>query len=491
MNDREKSDTPVVPTKAPNKATKVEAEEPEGRGVTKGNSSGQNTRRTQSRASVTSALARVREVARRDRKVKFTALLHHVTVERLTKAYQIQGKHAAAGVDGMTWDAYGVKLGEKILDLHDRIQRGAYKPQATRRVYIPKSDGGRRPLGIATIEDKIVQGAVAEVLNAIYEEDFFGFCYGFRKRRSQHDALDALTVGLMRKRVNWIVDADIQSFFDKMGHEWMRRFLEHRIADQRMVRLILRWLKAGVMEDGTWTQSESGSPQGATISPLLANLYLYYVFDQWVHHWRKTKAHGDMVIVRYADDFVVGFEHRSDAEEFLGMLGVRLEKFELTLHPNKTRLIEFGRYAAERRERRGAAKPESFTFLGFAHICIRPEKGKPFLRRITESKRMTRKLAAIREELKRRRHDPIPEQGQWLSSVIRGFDAYYGIPGNSDALDAYRHALLRLWQQSLRRRSQKHHLTKARMIRLERRWFPKAKISHLWPETRFDAKHPR
>jgi group II intron reverse transcriptase/maturase len=329
------------------------------------------------------------------------------------------------------------------------------------------------------------------VLNAIYEEDFQGFCYGFRKGRSQHDALDALAVALDRERVNWVLDVDIQSFFDTVGHEWMRQFLEHRIGDKRVVQLILKWLTAGVMEDGEWTESESGTPQGATISPLLANIYLHYAFDRWAHSWRRTTARGQVVIVRFADDFVMGFEHRADAERFREELGARLRKFGLVIHPEKTRLVEFGRYAAERRQRHGKGKPETFRFLGFVHICATDRRGRYAIRRITDPKRMRRKLHELSEELERRRHDPVPEQGKWLQSVIRGFDQYHGIPNNIDALRAFRNAVLRLWRNALRRRSQTGRITVERMVRLSTQWFPDASIKHLWPHQRFDAKYPR
>ncbi|HYK04359.1 MAG TPA: group II intron reverse transcriptase/maturase [Thermoanaerobaculia bacterium] len=488
MNDHEKSHPPVVPAKHRNKAAGAVADGVEGRGGTKGNLAGQNTHRTQSRASVTSALGRVREAARRDRTMKFTSLLHHVTVERLRSAYGELNRGAAVGIDGMTWTEYGRRLDQNLIELHDRVHRGAYRPQAGRRVFIAKADGTRRPLAIVSMEDKIVQRAVNEVLNAIYEEDFYGFCHGFRPRRGTHDALDALSVALQRKRVNWVLDADIQSFFDTMGHEWLRKFLEHRIGDQRVIRLILKWLKAGVMEDGEWTASEEGSPQGGTISPLLANVYLFYAFDQWAHRWRKKVATGDVVIVRYADDFVVGFERREEAEKFQAALSERLGKFGLKLHPKKTRILEFGRYAAERREKRGERKPETFTFLGLTHICATDRKGRFAVKRVTSQKRMTRKLHELREELIRRRHDPIPEQGKWLRSVIRGFDAYHGVPGNIDALSAFRKGIFRLWRQALSRRSQNGTVSVERMARVSTRWFPAAKVVHPWPEQRFDAK---
>lgn len=492
MNDHEKSHTVVVPAKPRNKEAEAQAEATadgvEGRTVPKGNSTEGDMRRTQRRESMTSALGRVREVARRNPKMRFTALLHHVTVERLTNAYGKLRKRAAVGVDGVTWGEYGQRLEENIRELHGRIHRGGYRPQPSRRVFIEKADGSQRPIGIAAVEDKIVQRAMTEVLNAIYEEDFLGFCYGFRAGKSQHDALDALTTALYRKRVSWVLDADIRSFFDRVGHEWMQKFLEHRIGDQRVVRLILKWLKAGVMEEGEWSESESGTPQGGTISPLMANIYLYYAFDTWAHKWRRTRARGEVVIVRFADDFILGFEHRADAERFQKELIERLQKFGLELHPDKTRLIEFGRYAAERRARRAEGKPETFRFLGFVHICAENQRGWYQVRRITDPKRIGRKLQEIRKELKRRRHDPVPEQGKWLRSVIRGFDQYHGIPGNIHALDDFRHGVFWLWRNALRRRSHKHRITIARMVRLSRQWFPRASIVHPWPDQRFDAK---
>lgn len=491
MHDREKSNGRIVVKKHSNKTAKAETESAERRRPTKENPSQRNTVRTQRRRAVQSKLARVREAARRDKTTQFTALLHHVSRELLTEAYYDLRRHAAAGVDGVRWKEYGVRLDENIAELHDRIHRGAYRPQPGRRTYIPKTDGSRRALAIAALEDKIAQSAMAQVLNCIYEEEFFGFCYGFRKERSQHDALDALATALLRKRVNWVLDADIRAFFESISHEWMRKFLEHRIGDKRVVYLIMKWLKAGVMEDGTWTESESGSPQGGTISPLLANVFLFYVFDQWAHWWRRKRARGHVVIVRYADDFVIGFEHRADAEQFTAELRQRLSKFELELHRQKTRILEFGRYAAERRAKRGEGKPETFSFLGFTHVCAETRGGRFKLARMTERKRMTRKLHEIGAELKRRMHAPVPEQGRWLQSVIRGFNNYYAVPGNYARLHAFRQAIIFLWRQALRRRSQRSKVTAARMERLSRRWLPEPKLVHPYPDARFDVKHPR
>jgi len=487
MDGLGKSDRSVVPGKPPNKVgQQATAEAVEGRGLAKGNSGRTAALRTQSRDGASSGLDRVREVARRDKKVRFTALLHHVDVERLRQAYFRLKRDAAPGVDGVTWRQYGERLEESLRDLHNRLHRGTYRATPSRRTYIPKADGRQRPLGIAALEDKIVQRAVVEVLNAIYEEDFLGFSYGFRPGRSQHAALDALAVGLEQCNVRWVLDADIRGFFDTINHEWLVKFVEHRIGDRRVVRLIHKWLAAGVMEDGRWTECEQGTPQGATISPLLANLYLHYVLDLWVHHhWRKKRARGKVILVRYADDFVMGFEHREDAEQMQKELGERLAKFGLQLHPDKTRLIEFGRYAVANRQARGEGKPETFDFLGFTHICGKTRKGWYNLRRQTTRKRLTAKLHAVKTEMQRRRHDPIPDQGRWLAAVVRGYDQYHAIPGNLPALVTFRTEVRRRWQQALRRRSQNDRTTRRRMRRLVRRYLSEPRILHPYPDARF------
>ena len=489
MHHTGKSDRSVVPTKLPNKAGRPAAEVAEGRGLAKGNTDGQNASRTQSRTGARSALDRVCEAAARNKEMRFTALLHHVDVDRLRTAYHALKKDAAPGVDGVTWRQYGEHLEESLRDLHARLHRGAYRAKPSRRAFIPKADGRQRPLGIAALEDKIVQRAVVEVLNAIYEADFLGFSYGFRPGRSQHEALDALAVGILRKKVNWVLDADIRGFFDAIDHGWLVKFVEHRVGDRRVLRLIRKWLGAGVMENGKWTQSEVGSPQGATVSPLLANLYLHYVFDLWIQRWRAKEARGDVIIVRYCDDFIVGFQHQSDAERFLTELRERLEKFKLELHPGKTRLIAFGRYALLRRRQRGlTGKPETFNFLGLTHIGGRSRTGGFLLHRQTERKRMTAKLHSVKTEMKRRRHQSIAQQGEWLGAVIRGHCAYYGVPTNSDAIAAFRTQVTRAWYRSLRRRSQRSRLTWPRMQRHTARWLPPAHIVHPWPEQRFDIR---
>jgi group II intron reverse transcriptase/maturase len=430
-------------------------------------------------------------VAVRDKEARFTALLHHVTLVRLWQAYQAISPKAAPGVDGVTWEAYAVDLGANLRDLHERVQQGRYRASPSRRAYIPKADGRLRPLGIAALEDKIVQRAVVEVLNAIYEVDFRGFSYGFRPGRSPHQALDALAAGITRKKVNWVLDADIRDFFGQLDRGWLEKFLRHRIADERILRLIGKWLTAGVIEDGQWTQSEKGSPQGASASPLLANVYLHYVLDLWADWWRKRHAHGEVIIVRFADDFIVGFEHQQDAERFLDELRGRFAEFGLELHPGKTRLIEFGRLAAAKRARRGLGKPETFDFLGFTHICARSAKGRFWVKRITISKRMRAKLKQVKDQLTLRMHQPIPDQGRWLASVVRGHMAYYAVPGNIWAVEAFREQVTRYWYKTLRRRSQKTRINWDRMDRIANRWLPRPRIMHPYPDTRFAATHPR
>jgi len=488
MYDHGKSDSPVVPAKPSNKAVDdAVAEVVEGRGLAEENTAGKPRAGHRAGIDVSHALDRVREVARQDRQARFTALLHHVDLDRLEAAYRAIRPQAASGVDGVTWGAYGQDLETNLGNLLERVHTGRYRAAPSRRVYIPKAGGRFRPLGIATLEDKIVQRAVVEVLNAVYEVDFLGFSYGFRSGRSPHDALDALTVGIERRKVNWVLDADIRDFFTSLDHDWLMKFVEHRIADPRILGLIRKWMTAGVIEDGAWTASE-GTPQGASASPLLANVYLHYVLDRWVWQWRNRNAHGDMIIVRFADDFVAGFEHRADAERFLTDLRDRLSKFGLELHPDKTRLIEFGRNAARTRKARGDGRPETFDFLGFTHICAKSKNGRFWVKRVTASKRMRAKLRQINIELKRRRHQPIPVQGQWLGSVVRGHLAYYAVPGNIDAVTAFRDQVTRHWLRALRRRSQRNRLTWIRMRRIATRWLPPARIQHPFPAVRFDVR---
>jgi group II intron reverse transcriptase/maturase len=428
----------------------------------------------------------VREVARRDKEARFTALLHHVSLARLRWAYWALSPKAAPGVDGVTWHQYGQDLEANLRDLHERVQQGRYRAVPSRRVYIPKADGRLRLLGIAALEDKVVQRAVVEVLNAIYEADFRGFSYGFRPGRGPHQALDALAVGIERKKVNWVLDADIRDFFGQLDRAWLEKFLRHRIADERVLRLIGRWLAAGVVEEGVWSEG-AGAPQGASVSPLLANVYLHYVLDLFVEWWRRHHARGEVIIVRFADDFIVGFQYEQDAWRFLACLRARLAKFGLKLHPDKTRLIEFGRFAAANRAARGQGKPETFDFLGFTHICGVTRSGWFQLKRLTIARRMRAKLAEVKDQLKRRMHQSIPEQGRWLASVVRGHMAYYAVPGNVQAVAAFRAQVTRHWLKTLRRRSQKSRITWERMSRIEARWLPHARVMHPYPNVRFDA----
>ncbi len=492
MHDREKSDSAIVAVKSSNKVEQSAAETMEPRAEAEENAQQDGKHRTPGRESLSHGLMRVRTAARLDRKVRFTALLHHVDVDLLRDAYFLLKRNAASGVDGVTWHDYGEGLEERLKDLHARVHRGAYRAQPSRRKYIPKPDGRKRPPGIAALEDKVVQRAVVEVLNAIYEEDFLGFSYGFRPQRSQHDALDALATGIERTKVNWILDADIPGFFDAVSHEWLIRFVEHRIGDRRVIRLIRKWLKAGVTEeDGQTMPTQIGTPQGAVISPLLANIHLHYVFDLWAHQWRSRQARGNVIIVRYADDIVVGFEHEAEANRFLADLRERMAQFALSLHPEKTRLIEFGRHAASDRERRGQGRPESFAFLGFTHICAKSRRGDFRLRRRTRRDRMRARLAAIKQELRWHLHASIPEQGSWLRHVVTGYFAYHAVPTNAPALSAFRYFVSQLWFRSLKQRSQRSAMTWRQMAKLEAQWLPKPRILHPWPSKRFAVKHPR
>ena len=485
MYEHGKSDRPIVPKKSPNKTSPSAAEEMEGRGLAKGNLSQQNAPRTQSRISAPSELEQVRQTAKANKEAKFTALLHHIyRIDTLRFAYSQLKRHAAAGVDGETWQHYGEDLEQNLQDLSHRLKRGAYRAKPVRRVYIPKADGRQRPLGVPALEDKLVQRATVEVLNAIYETDFLGFSYGFRPKRNQHKALDALFCGLRERQVNWVLDLDVRSFFDRLSHEWLVRFVQHRIADRRVVRLIQKWLKAGVLEKGTRTFVEAGSPQGGSASPLLANIYLHYVFDLWVQAWRKKCAHGDVIVVRYADDIVVGFEFKTEAEQFWKELAERMAKFQLELHPEKTRLFEFGRHAAANRKRVGLGKPETFDFLGFKHICGKTKNGRFLVLRHTVRTRMQSKLQQVKIELRRRMHDPVPEVGKWLKSVVGGHFRYFGVPGNRYALAHFRFTVTNLWHRTLCRRSQHGRVLWERMQRLIRRWLPPAHICHPYPSRR-------
>lgn len=487
VNKPRKSDRVVVPAKSSNKETlnaqAVSAEKMEGRTLTEGNSPKQNTRWIQSQGSVQSALERIRDKARADKELKFTNLMHNIySEEALFKAFRSLDKNASAGIDEVTWQSYEENLVENLRDLSGRLSRGGYRARPVKRVFIPKPDGRERPLGIPVLEDKIVQKAAVEVLNAIYETDFVGLSYGYRPGRSQHNALDAVYSGILTNKVDWVLDGDISSFFDRLDHGWLMKFLEHRIADQRVLRLIQKWLNAGVMERGKWKSSDEGTPQGGSISPLLANIFLHYVFDLWSHSWRTKLARGNVIIVRYADDFVVGFEKQSDAVRFRQELEARLKKFGLDLHPEKTKVIEFGYWAAHNRAKRGERKPETFTFLGFTHRCARKHGNGMFtIQRTTSKKKMQAKLLGLKIEMQKRMHLPVSDQGRWLNSVVRGIDRYYGVPGNEAALNRYRFEIGWRWWRSLRRRGNKGKISWAKMQPLINMWFPEAQIYHPYP----------
>src|SRR5947209_2476146 len=487
----EESHSGIVPMNHSNKDGEPSAESAEGRPLIKENAGQPNTYSTQSGKRVSQGLAGVRKVARDNKEMKFTALLHHLTVDLLRESFYSLKRKAAPGVDGVTWQEYETGLENRLIDLHGRVHRGAYRAMPSRRVYIEKEDGRQRPLGVAALEDKIVQQAVATILNQIYEEDFLGFSYGFRPGRSQHNALDALSYALLKKKVNYILDADIRGFFDNLDKSWLIKFIEHRVADPRILRLIQKWLKAGVMEEGKWSEPKTGSPQGSVISPLLANVYLHYVFDLWVNVWRNKWAQGEVVAVRYADDVILGFQHRTDADRFLENLRERLAKFGLELHPDKTRRIEFGRFAEENRKRRGEGKPETFDFLGFKHISGKNRLGRFTVRRKTIRKRMVAKLRDIKQQLRERMHDPVRQTGQWLKSIVQGHFHYYAVPGNLASLSVFRRRLTGYWWQTLSRRSQKRRLSWTSMLAVADRWLPQPRVLHPYPAIRFTASHPR
>jgi group II intron reverse transcriptase/maturase len=514
MNEPGKSDRPVVPEKPANKSfwtfVRSLTERVEGRGLAKEKEEGEALLHAEpanrsdgtqspvgegaaSQAPVSNlegphaALDRIRQAARRDKGLTFTNLWHHVyDLDRLRQAFFTLKKQAAAGVDGQTWHAYAEDLEANLRDLQSRLIAGSYRARPVKRVFIPKGDGTQRPIGIPVLEDKLVQRAAVMVLNAVYEEDFLGFSYGFRPGKSAHLALDALAVGIQTKKVNWLLDADIKSFFDSLSHDRLIELLQRRIADPRVIRHVKKWLTAGVMDEaGKHQVQDEGTPQGGSISPFLANLYLHYVLDEWAEQWRRTQAQGDVIIVRYADDFVVGFQHESDANRFHEELRARFRQFNLALHAAKTRVIEFGRFAAERRKRRGDGKPQTFDFLGFTHICDKTRKdGRFVVLRRTMARRLRAKLKQIKVELRRRMHEPVSVVGGWLASVLRGHYRYYGVPRNYPALDRLRDRIRHLWRRALSQRSQRGYMTEAAMTCLARRWLPRPAIGHPYPEAR-------
>ncbi len=488
----EKSDNVIVPKKLSNKEGLPSAEVVEGRTLPEGNSQRTTVDRTQSRGSTSSGLLSVRQAAQARKDVRFSALLHHINVELLEHSYCALKRKAAPGIDGVTWQAYGEGLNESLKALHQRIHRGSYRAKPARRTMIPKADGTERPLSILCLEDKIVQQAVVFVLEAIYEPEFLGFSYGFRRGRSQHDALDAVSTGIYRKRVNWVLDADIQGFFDAMNHDWIVRFLRHRIADKRLLRLITKWLKVGTIHEGRHELSSRGTPQGAVISPILANVYLHYVFDVWANHWRQEKASGDVLMIRYADDIVLGFEYEGEAKAFLAEMRERLQRFGLALHPEKTRLIQFGRGAINDRKRQGLGKPETFDFLGFTHFCTHSRKHGAFvIGRKTIRKRMRVQLQLIKRELRRRMHDSIYETGMWLRRVLQGYLNYFAVSGNLRSLYVFFTQVRWYWLRALRRRSQKAYLSWKAFAHRTTRFFPPIRLLHPHPAGRFDARTRR
>ena len=491
MHVTEESHSGIVPMNHSNKDGNASAESGEGRPLIKENVRQPNTSPTQSRERVSQGLAGVRKAAGNNKETKFTALLHHLTVELLRESFYSLKRKAAPGVDGVTWQEYEDGLEDRLTDLHGRVHRGAYRATPSRRVYIEKADGRQRPLAVPAIEDKLVQHAVVTILNQIYEEDFLGFSYGFRPGRSQHQALDALSYALLKKKVNYVLDADIRGFFDNLDKSWLIKFVEHRVADPRILRLIQKWLNAGVMEEGQWSDTKTGSPQGSVVSPLLANIYLHYAFDLWVNVWRGKWAHGEVVVIRYADDIILGFQHQADADRFLENLQERLGMFGLELHPDKTRRIEFGRFAEENRRRRGEGKPETFDFLGFTHISGKNRLGRFTVRRKTIRKRMRAKLRAIKQQIRERMHDPVRQTGQWLKSIVQGHFHYYAVPGNLASLSVFRRRLTGYWWQTLSRRSQKRRLSWTSMLAVADRWLPQPRVLHPYPAIRFTASHPR
>lgn len=490
MNADGKSDESVVPsTQANNVGTEPAAELAEGRDSAKRNIMSPDPDRAPKRNRRGShGLHGVRETAKAKPELKFTSLLHHINENLLYEAFFNLKKTAAVGIDEVTWHDYEQDLETHLPDLHGRIHRGAYRAKPSKRIYIAKADGRKRPIGIASLEDKVVQKAVVWVLQSIYEQDFLGFSYGFRPGRSQHMALDALSVGVADRKVNWVLDADVEGFFDNIDHEWLMKFLEHRVADKRILRLIGKWLRAGVSDDGEWSETTMGTPQGAVVSPLLANVFLHYVFDLWIQWWRANRARGEVAVIRYADDFVIGFERKEEAERCLGELRDRFAKFGLKLHEGKTRLIEFGRRAARNRKARGEGRPETFDFLGFTHRCDVTSYGGFALRRATIAKRLRATIAAIKVKLIQRRHWPIDAVGKWLGRVCRGWLNYHAIPGNLERMTQFLDEVKKLWLAQLRRRSQRHRMPWSRFVRIIRRYLPSPKVVHPFPSVRFDAR---
>lgn len=478
----EESDAGMVPEKsAKTRVTPVESME--GRPAAEGKSALRNAPRAQDREGALTQVERIGQRAKEKKGERFENLLSAIKAPLLKEAYQRLRKDAASGVDEVTWKEYGEALDARVHDLQDRIHRGSYHPQPVRRVHIPKGTG-TRPLGIPTLEDKVVQQAARMVLEPIYEREFMGFSYGYRPGRSPHKALTAVAE-LISRKTSWVLDADIRSFFDTIDHEWMKQFIEHRIGDKRMVRLLMKWLHAGVLEDGELHEVKAGTPQGGIISPLLANLYLHYVLDLWANQWRKRHARGEVYIVRYADDLVMGFQYEQDARAMREALATRFAKFGLELHPDKTRVIRFGRFALEGAKSEGRTRPETFDFLGFTHIASVARNGKFLLKRRTSRKKRKAKLMLLREAIRERRHEPVRAQHKWLASVLQGHYRYYGVPTNSLALKQFREQVRVTWHRQLQHRSQRAAWSRVQLAKFEKHFpLPSPRIHHPWPNLR-------
>lgn len=489
----EESDGVIVPGKSANKGLQRPAEPMEGRTPTKRNPQENATNRVQDREFVSNELARVRQRAEAEKSEAFVNLFHLLKVPLLRTAFYALQRDASPGLDGVNWHRYERGLESRLPALQDELHKGSYRATPAKRTYLIKPDGRKRPLGVQAVEDKVVQMACVMILNEVYEPTFCGFSYGSRPGRRPHDALDALHEGLCRRKINWILDCDIEGFFDQLPHDKLMEILEKRVKDPRMLRLIRKWLRVGWVEEGTRHPGIIGTPQGSVISPLLANIFLNEVMDKWSSRWRRENANGDMIAVRYVDDAVFGFQREADARRFLAELRERLEAYGMKLHPGKTRLIEFGRFASSNRKERGEGKPDSFDFLGFTHSCGTSGKGYFVVRRKTIAKRMTAKLKVVKEELRKRMHDPLGKTGHWLAGVIRGATNYYAVPGNMKAVRAFYTQVGRLWLKAIRHRSQKakQRWTWERFYRLQGHWLPRPRLCHPYPSQRFDAMYSR
>lgn len=487
-----KSDKVIVPMKQANKIGKPTAEFVEERTLIKRNIHTVSSGWTQSQRTTTSKLMNVREIAKKDKHAQFNSLYHLINVELLIKSYDSLDRTSATGTDNISWYDYSKNFTENIKLLKEEVASGYYRPKPARIIYIPKADGSDRKISILCLRDKIVQQAVVLILEIIYEEDFLGFSYGFRKGRCQHDALDALSVGIYRKKINWVLDLDISKFFDQVDHDWLIKFLQHRIQDKRIIRLITKWLKVGYLDEkGRHHRSNVGTPQGSVISPLLSNIYLHYVYDLWCNKWREKVCTSDMIVIRYADDSVAAFQNKEEANKFLFYLKVRLKKFGLKLHEDKTKLIRFGRFASADCKKLKLGKPKTFDFLGFTHFCSFTQRGKFKIERKSIRKRLLARLKVLRKEIFNRRHRPVRETARWLCSVIRGHINYFAIHGNLNSVYLFIYEISRSWYRSLCRRSQRKRLNWEKFQKYLEPLLPRVKIMHEYPSIRFDAKYSR